>query len=328
MVHEWCAPHDLRAADFPEPACGEAEVLIRVSAAPVSYALSLLVAGKYQRRPDLPFVPGNTVAGTIEAVGAQAGRGLERGRRVLASIEQGGLAELAVAHAANVYPIPDGMGFAEATALNTSYNSVLAGLTWPRLLDLKPGHTLLVNGAAGGTGSAAVEIGRHLGATVIAAASTRARRDRALSRGAHHAISAEPDLLKARVAALTGGRGVDAVLDPVGGETFTQSIRCLAPEGRILPLGFASGRVPEIAANLVLVKNISVCGLYMGYYKIDQRERFEPQVRALFDRLGELFSAGAIEPRIAARFPPERVADAFAAVLDRDTIGHVVVEFG
>ena len=327
VVKEWCEPGDLRASAVAEPHCGAEDALIRVAAAPVSYSLSLLVAGRYQRKPALPFVPGNTVAGTIEAIGASAGRGFRQGQRVLASIEQGGLAEFAVAHAANVYPIPDAMGFAEATTLNTSYNSVLAALTWPRLLDLRPGQTLLVNGAAGGTGTAAVELARHLGATVVASASTEAKRERALSCGAHHAVGAEPDRLKERVMALTGGDGVDAVLDPVGGETFTQSIRCLAPGGRIVPLGFASGKIPEIAANLLLVKNIAVCGLYMGYYKIDARERFEPQVRALFARLGELFAEGAIRPRVAARFRPEQIADAFATVLDRATMGHVVVEF-
>lgn len=327
-IDDWCTPADLRVADVAEPECGPDEIVIRVSAAPVSYALSLLIAGKYQRRPALPFVPGNTVAGTIHAVGPAAGRGLGPGRRVLASLEQGGLAQFAVAHAANVYPIPDAMGFAEATALNTAYNSVLAALTWPHLLDLREGQSLLVHGAAGGTGTAAVEIGKALGARVIATASTEAKQDWALSRGADHAIGADAEGLKERVLSLTGGQGVDAVLDPVGGDMFSQSLRCLRPGGRIVPLGFASGRIPEVAANLLMVKNIAVCGLYMGYYKIDERERFEPQVRALFDGLGGWFEAGVIRPRIAATCPPERVAEAFAAALDRDTIGHAVVTFG
>lgn len=327
VVEEWCEPEALSVSTFPMPGCGEEQVLIRVAAAPVSYSLSLLVAGRYQRKPARPFVPGNTVAGTVEAVGTRAGRGLVRGHRVLASIEEGGLAEFAVAHAANVYPIPDSMGFAEATALNTSYNSVLAALRWRHLLCLQPGQTLLVNGAAGGTGTAAVELGRALGATVIASASTQAKRGWALERGAHHVVDADPAGLKDAVLSANGGRGVDAVLDPVGGETFLQSIRCLAPEGRIVPLGFASGNIPQIPANLLLVKNISVCGLYMGYYKIDARERFEPDVRNIFDELGRLFEGGRIRPQVAVRFAPDRIADAFATVLDRATMGHVVVEF-
>lgn len=327
-VQSWCAPGDLRLAEVAEPACGAEEVRIRVRAAPVSYALSLLIAGKYQRRPALPFVPGNTVAGTIEEVGARAARDLARGQRVLAALEYGGLAELAVAHAANVYPLPQGLGFGEATALNTSYNSVLAALTWPRLLDLRAGQTLLVNGAAGGVGTAALEIGKRLGAKVVATASSAAKRDWALSRGADVALPADPAQLRDAVMATTDAQGVDAVLDPVGGDIFAQSLRCLKPGGRICPIGFASGVIPQVAANLILVKNIAVCGLYMGYYKIDERERFEPEVRALFRRLGEWFVEGSIRPHVAACFPLERVPDAFAAVLDRQTIGHVVVTCG
>ena len=294
-------------------------------AAPVSFALALLIAGKYQRRPELPFVPGNTVAGVIEQVGAAAGRGLAKGQRVLAALEHGGLAEAAVAHAANVYPIPPGLGFAEATALNTSYNSVLAALTWPRLLDLRQGQTLLVSGAAGGVGTAAIEIGKRLGARVLATASSETKQEWALSRGADVVLPSDPAQLRDAVRAATGGEGVDAALDPVGGETFEQSLRCLKPGGRICPIGFASGVIPQVAANLILVKNITVCGLYMGYYKIDERERFEPEVRALFRQLGDWCEDRTIRPHVAASFPLERVADAFAAVLDRQTIGHVVV---
>lgn len=327
-VSRWCGPGDLGLAEVPVPACGPGEVRIRMRAAPVSLALSLLIAGKYQRRPELPFVPGNTVAGVIEEVDAAAGRGLAPGQRVLAALEHGGLAGVAVAHAANVYPMPAGLGFAEATALNTSYNSVLAALTWPRLLDLRQGQTLLVSGAAGGVGTAAIEIGKRLGARVLATASSEAKRQWALSRGADMSLPSDPAQLRDAVRASTGGEGVDAALDPVGGATFEQALRCLKPGGRICPIGFASGVIPQVAANLILVKNITVCGLYMGYYKIDERERFEPEVQALFRRLGEWCEDGTIRPHVAASFPLERVSDAFAAVLDRQTIGHVVVTCG
>ncbi len=324
-VAHWSSPGELRASEVPRPVCGPDEVLIRVRASPVSFALSLMVAGRYQRKPALPFVPGNTVAGTILEIGANAGRNLVVGQRVVASIENGGLAEEAVAPAATVYPIPRGISFAAATAFNTSYNSVVAALTWPRLLNLLPGQTLLVNGAAGGVGTAAIEIAKHLGAGVIATASTPAKRQWAMSRGAAHAIDSTPEALRGAVMDLTGGSGVDSVLDPVGGELFTQSLRCLKPEGRILPIGFASGKIPEVPANILLVKNISVCGLYMGYYKIDQRERFEPLVRGIFEQLGHWYEKGVIEPHVSTTFPLEQTADAFAAVLDRGNIGHVVV---
>ncbi len=325
LLHDWTAPEHLALAEVPRPQPGPREVLIRVRAAPVSHALALLIAGRYQRRPALPFIPGNTVAGEVVAPGPGATR-LAPGARVVAALEQGGLAEFAVAHEATTYPIPDGLDFARATAFNTAYNSTLAALTWPRVLDLRPGQTLLVHGAAGGVGSAACEIGRALGARIIATAGSAAKRSFALARGATAAIAPDPPTLKARVLALTEGRGVEAVLDPVGGDLFRESLRCLAPEGRLCPIGFASGEIPDIPANLLLVKNIAVVGLYMGFYKIDQRDAQAPRVQALFDRLGALFEAGAIAPHLAAAFPLDQVRAAFAAVLARDHIGHVVVE--
>jgi len=325
LVRDWTRPDRLELAEVPRPKPGPRELLIRVGASAVSHALSLLIAGQYQRRPPLPFIPGNTVAGTVVAVGEAVTR-FAPGARVVAAIEHGGLAELAVAHEATSYAIPDRLDFARATALNTAYNSTLAALTWPRLLDLQPGQTLLVHGAGGGVGSAACEIGRALRATVIATAGTAPKRAFALDRGATHAIEPDPPTLKARVLALTDGRGAQAVLDPVGGDIFRESLRCLAPEGRICPIGFASGAIPDVPANLLLVKNIAVVGLYMGFYKIDDRDAQAPRVQALFARLGAMFEAGAISPHLAARFPLDRVRDAFAAVLGRNHLGHVAVE--
>lgn len=324
LIDAWTTPDRLQVRDAPVPTPGPDEVLIEVAAAPLSFSLSLLIAGKYQRKPPLPFVPGNTVAGRVVSRGARATR-FAPGARVLASLEWGGLAEFATAHQANVYAIPDAVGFAEATTFNTSYNSVLAALTWPHLLAIQPGQTLLVLGAAGGTGTAAIEIGRLLGATVIAAASTPAKRDWALRHGAHHAVASDPVRLRDDVLALAGAEGVDAVLDPVGGAMFAAGLRCLRREGRILPLGFASGEIPQLAVNLLLVKNIAVCGLYMGYYKIDARERYEPRVRALFDRLGAWAAQGQIKPEIAATLPLEQITEGFARLLDRNHLGHVVM---
>jgi NADPH2:quinone reductase len=323
-ITRWSSPQDLRVSDIPAPPCGANDVRIRVGASTVTYALSLLIAGKYQRKPAFPFVPGNTAAGTVIETGSAAKR-FRVGDRVLASMEFGGLAEEAVAAEANVYRIPESLPFSRAIAFNTAYNSVAAALTWPHLLDIKPGQQLLVHGSAGAAGSAAIEIGRHLGATVIATASSEAKRAFAVARGAHHVLPADPALLRDRVMDVAGAPGVDRVLDPVGGQLFLESLRCLRPEGRILPLGFAGGNIPQIPVNILVVKNITVCGLYMGYYKIDERARFEQQVRAVFDKLGAWFKAGAIDPVVSARFPLERAADAFARVLDRDNIGHVAV---
>lgn len=326
-IKEWTAPEHLRSTEVAKPMCGPGQVLVRVHAAAVSHALSLLVQGKYQRKPALPFVPGNTAAGTVAEVGAGVSRWTV-GDRVLASLEQGSLAEYAVAHENNVYAIADGMDYATATALNTSYNSVAAALTWPHLLNVQAGQALLVTGAAGGVGTAAIQIGRLLGATVIAAASTEAKRAHALQQGAHHAVDSSPAALPglaAAVKAAMAGEGVHAALEPVGGAVFDAALRCVAPGGRILPIGFAGGSIPQIPANLLLVKNITVCGLYMGYYKIDARDRYADTMRALFAQLGTWWAQGLIAPVIAATLPLDRVADAFALVLDRAQTGHVVL---
>lgn len=322
-IDRWTDTDTLCASDVPDPDLPADGVLIRTRAASVSHSLALLIAGRYQRRPELPFVPGNTVAGEVIALGARVTRWAV-GDRVLATLEQGGLAERAVAHEDNVYGIPDSMPFAEATTLNASYNSVAAALTWPHLLDVQAGQSLLITGAAGNVGIAAIQIGRLLGARVVAAASTTDKRERTLREGAHHAVAAEPATLRDAVHAACGG--VDRALDPVGGDVFDQVLRSLRPEGRVVPIGFASGRIPAVPANLLLVKNITVCGLYMGYYKIDARSGHAQRMRALFGTLGRWWSDGGIRPAICGRFGLDEVPLAFEKVLDRSTIGHVVVE--
>jgi NADPH2:quinone reductase len=324
-IREWTEPDRLRVSTVARPACADAEVLIRSRAAALSYSLSLLVQGRYQRKPAFPFVPGNTVAGEVEAVGEGVTE-FKPGDRVLASMEYGALAQFAVAHRENVYVLPEGIPFDQATVFNTSYNSVAAALTWAGLLELEAGQTLLVTGAAGGVGTAAIQIGRLLGAHVIAAANGEAKRAYALSQGAQHAIDGDPATLRERVHGIVPG-GVDAVLEPVGGAVFDAALRCLRPGGRILPIGFASGQVPQIPANILLVKNLTVCGLYMGYYKIDARTAHVQRMRTLFDLLGTWWREGRIRPHVARRVTLEGVAAAFADVLDRTQTGHVVVVF-
>jgi len=324
VIDNWTPPERLAVAEATPPVCGPGEVRIRVQSAAVSHSLSLLVQGKYQRKPPFPFIPGGAAAGYVESTGAGASR-FRPGDRVIASLELGGLAELAVAPEANVYAIPDALPYSCANALTTAYNSALAALVWPHLLDVKAGQTLLVHGGAGGVGTAATEMARALGVEVIATAGNDAKRAWALAHGAAHAIAADATRLRDTVMSLTGGRGVDGVLDPVGGELFNASLRCLRPEGRIVPIGFASGRIPQIPANVLLVKNITVCGLYMGYYKFDARSRYETQVRRIFDTLYEWVVRGSIKPETTAAFALPDVRAAFAAVLDRDHIGHVAL---
>ena len=326
-VDAWTTVDRLVVGAQPVPQCGDREVRICVHATPVSFALSLLIQGKYQRKPPLPFIPGNTVSGIVESLGPGATR-FAVGDRVVASLEYGGFAEVAVAPEACTYAIPDVTGFREATAFNTAYNSVAAAFTWPHLLAVRPGQILVVLGAGGSVGTAGVEIGRLLGATVIGVASSETKRAWAARHGAHYVCAAEAAALRTMVMDLSRGRGADAVLDPVGGALFDQALRCLRPEGRILPIGFASGEIPKIPASLLLVKNIAVCGLSMGYYKIDARTQHEASVRALFDQLGRWHAEGSIAPPVSAAFPLERASEAFATVLDREHLGHVVLEPG
>jgi len=327
VINDWTPPERLVAGEASVPECGPGEVRIRVQAAAVSYSASLLVQGKYQRRPAFPFIPGTHASGYIDAVGEGATR-FRPGDRVLASLELGAFAEYVVAPEANAYAIPDAVSFCAANTFSTAYNSVLAALTWPQQLDLQAGQTLLVHGGAGGVGTAAIEIARILGAESIATASTEAKRAWALAHGAKHAIASDAAALRDTVMTLTNGRGVDAVLDPVGGDLFLESLRCLRPEGRIVPIGFAGGSIPKIPANLLLVKNISVRGLYMGYYKFDARERFEAQIRALFEQLGDWATRGLIRPETTDVFVLHDIRAAFAAALERGHIGHVALVMG
>lgn len=324
VIDEWTPPERLTVGTVPIPECGPGQVRIRVQSAAVSYSLSLLVQGRYQRRPPFPFVPGGAAAGFIESTGPGATR-FRPGDRVISSLELGGLAEYAVVPEANAYAIPDELPFSTANALTTAYNSVLAALSWPHLLDVQPGQVLLVHGGAGGVGTAAIEMARAMGVSVIATASSEAKRAWALAHGATHAISSEPAALRDTVMELTSGQGVPGVLDPVGGDVFLESLRCLKPEGRIVPIGFASGQIPKAPVNLMLVKNISICGLFMGYYKFDARERYETQVRAVFDRLGAWVVSGAIRPETTGVFALRDIRQAFATVLRREHIGHVAV---
>jgi NADPH2:quinone reductase len=324
VINEWTPPERLSVAEADLPVCGPGQVRIRVQSAAVSHSLSLLVQGKYQRRPPFPFIPGGAAAGYVEVTGVGAHR-FRVGDRVIASLELGGLAEFVVAPEANVYAIPDTLPFSTANAFTTAYNSALAALAWPHLLDVKAGQTLLVHGAAGGVGTAATEMARMLGAAVTATASTEAKRAWALVHGAAHAIASDAAQLRDTVMSLTGGHGVDSVLDPVGGQLFIESLRCLRPEGRIVPIGFASGQIPQIPANLLLVKNITVCGLYMGYYKFDAREHYEVQVRKVFHTLNDWVVSGRIKPETTAIYALPDIRAAFATVLSRDHIGHVAV---
>lgn len=328
MCERWGGPEDLRLRDVARPALKPGQVRIQVRAAGLSFATTLVIAGKYQRKPPLPFAPGTEVSGVvIEA--DPACRRVKVGDEVVAVLDWGGLAEEAVAHEVNVFPKPANVGFVEAIQLAISYPTSAAALTWPSVLDLREGQTLLVHAAAGGVGMAAVEIGKIVGATVIATAGGARKTAFARARGADHVIDYSTSDFRTEVLKLTAGRGVDRVYDPVGGDVFTQSLRCLAVEGRICPIGFAGGAIPQVPANILLVKSIAVMGFNYGYYVgwSPHDARFEQAGRtfALMERIRAWCEAGRCRPHVDRTFRLDEAAAALQALLERSVTGRVAV---
>ncbi len=328
ICRQWGGPEDLRLEDVERPPLAAGQVRIAVRAAGVSFAATLVIAGKYQRKPPLPFAPGTEISGVvIEA--DPACRRLKVGDEVVAVLDWGGLAEEAVAHEVNVFAKPKSLGFVEAIALPISYPTSAGALTWPMALDVQKGQTLLVHAAAGGVGMAAVEIGKILGATVIATAGGARKAAFAKAHGADHVIDYGTSDFRTEVLKLTDGRGVDRVYDPVGGEVFAQSLRCLAVEGRICPVGFASGTIPQIPANILLVKSIAVMGFNYGYYVgwSPHDGRFEQADRtfALMERIRGWCEAGLCRPHVDRTFRLDQAAEAMQALLERSVTGRVAV---
>jgi NADPH2:quinone reductase len=328
ICRQWGGPEDLRLEDIERPPLQAGQVRLEVRAAGVSFATTLVIAGKYQRKPPLPFAPGTEVSGVvIEA--DPACRRVKVGDEVVAVLDWGGLAEEAVAHEVNVFPKPKNVGFVEAVQLAISYPTSAAALTWPMVLDVQKGQTLLVHAAAGGVGMAAVEIGKILGATVIATAGGARKTAFARARGADHVIDYGKSDFRDEVLKLTSGRGVDRVYDPVGGDVFAQSLRCLAVEGRICPIGFASGTIPQVPANILLVKSIAVMGFNYGYYVgwSPHDARFEQADRtfALMERIRAWCEEGLCRPHVDRTFPLAAAAQAMKALLERSVTGRVAV---
>lgn len=316
----WGGIEDLQLRDGPPPPPRPGAVRIAVHAAGVSWATQLVVTGRYQRRPPLPFVPGTEIAGTVTDPGTS---GLAPGARVCAVLDWGGLAQEAVADAIHVIPVPDGLDLAAAVALPISYATAAAALMWRGRL--QPGEWVLVHGASGGVGLAAVEVARALGARVIARAGL-AKHPALLARGAEIVLdSAEPF----RDAVLTATGGVHLVLDPLGGAVFDESLRCLRDGGTLLTVGYASGAIPQLGVNLLLLKNIAVAGLnwgtYVGWSPEDGRHGHAPRVRALWAQLMGWWEAGLIAPTVHARYGLQDYAAAMAQVRDRQVLGRVVV---
>lgn len=311
-------PDGLRVEDHPDQAPGPGQVRITVRACGVNFPDLLMVEGQYQFRPDLPFIPGMEVAGVV-ADAAPDVTGFHAGDQVMAQMQTGGYAEEATVPAAQLVPLPQRFSFEEGACFLVAYRTAFHALFTRGAL--QAGETLLVQGAAGGVGLAAVELGRRAGARVIALASTPEKRETALARGADHALDPAADGLVDAVRRLSDGHGADVVYDPVGGPRFDDLLRCLAWSGRLLVVGFASGSIPSVRVNRILLKACSVIGVRVG-----EAGRRDPAVQAgEIRQLLALAEDGALRPHISHAFPLEAFAQAMQAVRDRTAIGRVVV---
>ena len=327
VCRDWRPFEELELADdLPRPELKPGAVRIRVRAVGVSFATGLVVSGRYQRKPPRPFVPGTEIAGEIVDV-ADGVEGFAPGDRVMSLIDWGGMAEETVVWAGEVYLMPGGMDFAEAVPLLSSYGTSYGALHLRARIE--PGETVLVHGAGGGVGLAAVEIARAHGLKVIARAGSEEKRRLLEARGADHVLDSRNEDFRDAVLELSGGNGVELVYDPLGGDVFHQSLRCLDRGGRILTIGYASGSIPEIGVNLLLLKDISVMGfnwgVVWGWTPADERVRFTPQRNRVMENLKSLWSEGAIRPHIHAVYPLEAYREAWAEVIGRQAVGRVVI---
>jgi NADPH2:quinone reductase len=311
-------PESLVLEEVEDPTAGPGQVLVDVHASALNFPDVLMIQGKYQSQPPFPFSPGGEIAGVVSAVGPQV-TDLATGDRVFGGIGVGGFAEKAAVPAAALHRIPERMSFAQASGISTTYGTSYYALK--QRADLKPGETLLVLGAAGGVGLAAVELGKAMGARVIAAASTAEKLAVASAAGADEGINYSDGELKSRVMDLTGGRGADVIYDPVGGDLFDQCMRSIAWYGRVLVIGFAAGDIPRVPINLILLKSCQVVGVFFGSWS----SRFRDEAAANLREILGLYEAGRIDPLIGRQYPLTDYAPALRDLAERRAIGKVVV---
>ncbi len=300
--------------DLPLPEPGPSQVRIRVRAAALNFFDILQIQGKYQYKPPFPFTPGAEVSGVVDACGPGVS-GFSAGEPVLAIVPHGGYAESALAPAGHCFPIPGGLDFPEAAAFPIVYQT-----SYFALVDraaLQPGEWLLVHAGASGVGMAAIQLGRALGARVIATAGSASKLDFARAQGAHETLLYTEPSWPDRVKTITGGAGANVIFDPVGGDIFDLSSKCIAPGGRLLVVGFASGRIPSIAANRILLKNISVVGAVWGGY-VQLHPAYPAQAHAA---LLALYAQGSLRPVVSLRFPLSQAPAALAELSGRRVLG-------
>ena len=317
-VHEYGPPESMRFEEAPKPEPGPGEVLIRNHACGLNFFDILQIAGQYQARPDFPFIIGAEIAGEIEAVGPDV-TDFKSGDRVVSVPRAGGFAEYSVARDDRTFPLPASMSFAEAAAFPVVYQTSWFALDYRARVE--PAEWVLIHAGASGVGLAAIQIAKAKGARVIATASTEEKRAFCRERGADETVDyTQPDWPD-RVKKITG-RGADVVLDVVGGDVFTLSTKCIAPDGRLLVVGFTSGEIPKIAANRILLKNMSVVGVFWGRH-LDEHPRYGGEAHSA---LIDLYQRGRIKVPLGAKFPFEDAPKALGALRDRQISGKAVLE--
>jgi NADPH2:quinone reductase len=320
QVSELGEPADvLKLVELPQPSPGPGQAVVRVAAVACNFPDILLCQGRYQERPPLPFTPGMELAGEVVAVGE--GVSVRVGDKVMGQTgaHGGGYAEYATVPATHLWPWPEGMSAGQAAGMFVTYQTGYCALH--RRARIQPGETLLVHAAAGGVGSAAVQLGKAAGATVIASAGGAEKCTVAKAQGADHVIDYSTEDLVARVKEITGGRGADVIYDPVGGDVFDASRKVIAFEGRILVIGFVAGRFADAPTNHVLVKNYAVVGVHWGYY-----QRMAPELIPQWqDALVALWGERKIDPLVGAELPLEEAPEALRRLGGRGTVGKVVL---
>jgi NADPH2:quinone reductase len=318
QITDWCEPEQMQLVDAPVPEPGPSQVRIRNRAAALNFFDLLQIQGKYQARASFPFTPGAEVAGVVDAVGAGV-IDIAAGDEVMAFANGGGYAEYSLADSFRTFPIPEGMDISKAAAMPIVYHTAYFALK--QRAQLREGDTLLVHAGASGVGMAAIQIGKALGARVIATAGEPAKLDFAIRQGAERAINYRQDNWVDQIKELTERRGADVIFDPVGGDVFDLSTKCVAPEGRILIIGFTSGRIPTVQVNRLLLKNISIVGVLWGDYANARPWYFGEVQRAL----NALYAEGKINPVVSYEYPFEDAPRAMRDVAERRATGKSVL---
>ena len=318
LCKEYGMPETLVIEEIEPLKAGKGQVVVTVKACGVNFPDTLIIQGKYQFKPPMPFSPGSEVAGIVKEVG-EGVAGISVGEHVIASTGWGGFAEEVVVPASKIIPMPPGLDFTIASAFVLTYGTAHHALK--DRAQIQPGETLLVLGAAGGVGSAAIEIGKQLGAHVIAAASSEEKLAVCLQHGANEGINYASEDLRERIKEITEGKGIDVIFDPVGGSYSEPALRSMAWKGRFLVVGFAGGEIPRIPLNLTLLKGCSIVGVFWGVFTEREPQRNAENLRELMDWL----SQGILKPHISATYPLERAADALYDMLNRKVLGKAVL---